>query len=101
LQECITTIKAITTALLQGQLFFQIAIHLCRVQDIGVVLSTDAKPRWKLTSELHERFTEAVNQLGGAQSNTKDNHEVDGCSWTHLIAPKEPSSGATFIPTSG
>lgn len=34
----------------------------------GLVLSTDAKPRLKWTPDLHERFIEAVNQLGGADS---------------------------------
>lgn len=34
----------------------------------GLVLSTDAKPRLKWTPELHERFIDAVNQLGGAES---------------------------------
>ncbi|XP_051131074.1 myb-related protein 2-like isoform X2 [Andrographis paniculata] len=38
--------------------------------DSGLVLSTDAKPRLKWTPDLHERFTEAVNQLGGAQKAT-------------------------------
>lgn len=33
-----------------------------------LVLSTDAKPRLKWTPELHQRFTEAINQLGGAES---------------------------------
>ena len=37
-------------------------------EESGLVLSTDAKPRLKWTSELHERFIEAVNQLGGADS---------------------------------
>lgn len=36
--------------------------------DSGLVLSTDAKPRLKWTPDLHERFIEAVKQLGGADS---------------------------------
>ncbi|XP_057978603.1 myb-related protein 2-like isoform X2 [Malania oleifera] len=36
----------------------------------GLVLSTDAKPRLKWTPDLHERFIEAVNQLGGADKAT-------------------------------
>ncbi|KHN28253.1 myb family transcription factor PHL8-like [Glycine soja] len=35
-----------------------------------LVLSTDAKPRLKWTPELHQRFTEAINQLGGAEKAT-------------------------------
>eukprot|EP00258_Populus_trichocarpa_P030844 XP_024446863.1 myb-related protein 2 isoform X2 [Populus trichocarpa] len=38
--------------------------------DSGLVLSTDAKPRLKWTPDLHERFIEAVNQLGGADKAT-------------------------------
>nr|KYP35037.1 Myb family transcription factor APL [Cajanus cajan] len=38
--------------------------------DLGLVLSTDAKPRLKWTLDLHERFIEAVNQLGGADKAT-------------------------------
>ncbi|XP_024960952.1 myb-related protein 2-like isoform X2 [Cynara cardunculus var. scolymus] len=38
--------------------------------DSGLVLSTDAKPRLKWMPDLHERFIEAVNQLGGADKAT-------------------------------
>lgn len=37
-------------------------------QSVHFVLSTDAKPRLKWTPELHQRFIEATNQLGGAES---------------------------------
>ncbi|CAN8260503.1 unnamed protein product [Cochlearia groenlandica] len=36
----------------------------------GLILSTDAKPRLKWTPDLHERFIEAVKQLGGADKAT-------------------------------
>lgn len=36
--------------------------------DSALILSTDAKPRLKWTADLHKRFVEAVNQLGGADS---------------------------------
>ncbi|XP_021661336.1 myb family transcription factor PHL8 isoform X2 [Hevea brasiliensis] len=39
-------------------------------QDMNLVLSTDAKPRLKWTPELHQRFAEAVRQLGGADKAT-------------------------------
>ncbi|XP_016190925.1 myb family transcription factor PHL8 isoform X2 [Arachis ipaensis] len=35
-----------------------------------LVLSTDAKPRLKWTPELHQRFIEAINQLGGSEKAT-------------------------------
>lgn len=39
-------------------------------QEMSLVLSSDAKPRLKWTPELHQRFIEAVKQLGGAEKAT-------------------------------
>lgn len=90
--------------------------------DSGLVLSTDAKPRLKWTPELHQRFVDAVNQLGGAESKyailifsryrlqrpaeflyfsssprsySKNSHEAHGHSRTHLV-PSEKSSPGTW-----
>ncbi|TKY67066.1 Myb family transcription factor APL [Spatholobus suberectus] len=38
--------------------------------DSGLVLSTDAKPRLKWTPDLHARFIESVQRLGGADKAT-------------------------------
>lgn len=39
-------------------------------QKMNLVLSSDAKPRLKWTPELHHRFADAINQLGGADKAT-------------------------------
>ncbi|CAN1152634.1 Myb family transcription factor PHL8 [Linum perenne] len=39
-------------------------------QNMNLVLSTDAKPRLKWTAELHTRFIDAVNRLGGPEKAT-------------------------------
>lgn len=47
-------------------------------QTMHFVLSTDSKPRLKWTPELHRRFIEATNQLGGEDSeyNTNLDHTL-------------------------
>ncbi|KAG8366355.1 hypothetical protein BUALT_Bualt17G0071200 [Buddleja alternifolia] len=39
-------------------------------KEMNLVLSSDAKPRLKWTQELHQRFVDAINQLGGAEKAT-------------------------------
>ncbi|KAG5068110.1 hypothetical protein JHK85_000487 [Glycine max] len=64
-------------------------------QSMHFVLSTDSKPRLKWTPELHRRFIEATNQLGGAdsESNSKESYEGDGNSGTYFVPPEEPFTG--------
>ncbi|KAM0989748.1 hypothetical protein ACFX13_008439 [Malus domestica] len=54
----------------ERHLFLQQGDQNSPAGDSGLVLSTDAKPRLKWTLDLHERFIEAVNQLGGADKAT-------------------------------
>ncbi|XP_058072256.1 myb family transcription factor IPN2 isoform X2 [Magnolia sinica] len=44
--------------------------HMCVQGDSGLVLTTDPKPRLRWTVELHERFVDAVTQLGGPDKAT-------------------------------
>lgn len=46
----------------------KMALQNVQNKDMNLVLSSDAKPRLKWTPELHQRFIDAVNQLGGADS---------------------------------
>ncbi|GMJ11623.1 WOODY, ALTERED PHLOEM DEVELOPMENT [Hibiscus trionum] len=43
---------------------------MCVQGDSGLVLTTDPKPRLRWTVELHDRFVDAVAQLGGADKAT-------------------------------
>ncbi|KAI7995797.1 Myb-related protein 1 [Camellia lanceoleosa] len=64
--------------------------------DSGLVLSTDANPRLKWTQDLHERFIEAMNRLGGSDGYSKNSFETYGVR-TDIIPLKEPSSGSVRI----
>jgi hypothetical protein len=87
------------------------------------VPSTDSKPRLRWTTDLHQRFIDAINQLGGAdskyktiliitllffillidinivcgRSNTKEYNEGDGNSRTYLVPSKEPFTGIPLL----
>jgi SHAQKYF class myb-like DNA-binding protein len=55
---------------------------------MSLVLSTDAKPRLKWTCDLHHKFIEAVNQLGGPNKATPKGlmkvMEIPGLTLYHL-----------------
>ncbi|KAI3452848.1 hypothetical protein Pfo_009511 [Paulownia fortunei] len=46
------------------------ALQNVHSKEMRLVLSSDAKPRLKWTPELHQRFVDAVDQLGGAEKAT-------------------------------
>ncbi|KAL0421073.1 UNVERIFIED_CONTAM: Myb family transcription factor PHL8 [Sesamum latifolium] len=69
------------------------ALQNVQTKEMSLVLSSDAKPRLKWTPELHQRFVDAVNQLGGAESYTEIFDEGDGHSRTHFVPPQEPFTG--------
>ncbi|CAJ2647989.1 unnamed protein product [Trifolium pratense] len=56
-------------------------------QSMHFVLSTDSKPRLKWTHDLHQRFIDAINQLGGADTTPKSIMrvmEIPGLTLYHL-----------------
>ena len=62
--------SAIHSLPLDGHGDFQAALDGTNLPgDACLVLTTDPKPRLRWTAELHERFVDAVTQLGGPDSN--------------------------------
>ncbi|PIN13774.1 hypothetical protein CDL12_13606 [Handroanthus impetiginosus] len=57
-------------------------------KEMSLVLSSDAKPRLKWTPELHQRFVDAVHQLGGAEKATPKSlmrvMDISGLTLYHL-----------------
>lgn len=93
---------------------------MCVQADSGLVLTTDPKPRLRWTVELHERFVDAVTQLGGPDStypnsltnfsppcrlcffvlpqflcrgHSQDDHESHGRQGPHSLPSQEPPPG--------
>ncbi|KAL8539783.1 hypothetical protein ACS0TY_001404 [Phlomoides rotata] len=67
-------------------------------KEMRLVLSSDAKPRLKWTSDLHHRFIDAVDKLGGAEKATpKSLMRVMAHSWPHFVPPQEPFTGNFII----
>ena len=56
---------SVTTLQKKGKMDMQ---NLQNQSMMRLVLCTEAKPRLKWTPELHQLFSEAINQLGGAES---------------------------------
>lgn len=98
---------------------------LCVQGNSGLVLATDPKPRLRWTAELHDRFVDAVRQLGGPDSrltallpllcymnkhhykhnwfvcrgDAENHHESYGRQGPHSLSPQEPSP-STIITSS-
>lgn len=61
--------KASTTSAAAAAVSSNDRQQMCVQQgDSGLVLTTDPKPRLRWTPELHDRFVDAVAQLGGPDS---------------------------------
>jgi len=59
--------------------------------DARLVMTTDPKPRLRWTAELHDRFVDAVTQLGGPDSEhsspqTPISVDFVECPFAHLCA---------------
>ncbi|GAV74602.1 Myb_DNA-binding domain-containing protein, partial [Cephalotus follicularis] len=52
-------------------------------------LTSDPKPRLRWTADLHDRFVDAVNQLGGPNSSTKN---LSNCHDSYLMLGRCPST---------
>lgn len=62
-------------------------------KDMNLVLSSDAKPRLKWTPDLHQRFVDAVSQLGGPDSKYYIGRILQKC---HCTCVRGSDTGATY-----
>jgi hypothetical protein len=59
-----------------GQEEMQVGSNHTHLGDPCLVLTSDPKPRLRWTADLHERFVDAVTQLGGASSKLFLSHAI-------------------------
>ncbi|THG07088.1 hypothetical protein TEA_022509 [Camellia sinensis var. sinensis] len=59
----------------------------------GSAISSKTRIRW--TQDLHDRFVECVNRLGGAESNTESDTEANGLRGVDHLSCEKPFAEAT------
>ncbi|KZV44775.1 hypothetical protein F511_34248 [Dorcoceras hygrometricum] len=73
----------------------QVSSNLCYGQRVGadpcLVLTSDPKPRLRWTTDLHERFVDAVTQLGGPGSYSEGYNAYYGCQGIDTVSLEKPS----------
>ncbi|THF98070.1 hypothetical protein TEA_027078 [Camellia sinensis var. sinensis] len=64
----------------------------------GSVISSKTRIRW--TQDLHDRFVECVNHLGGAESNTEGDTEANGLGGVNHLSCEKPFVDEYILPCS-
>uniref|UniRef100_A0A2P2JBL4 HTH myb-type domain-containing protein n=1 Tax=Rhizophora mucronata TaxID=61149 RepID=A0A2P2JBL4_RHIMU len=94
---------------LNGHHHVQRSVGVGEVEEPCLVLTSDPKPRLRWTADLHERFVDAVTQLGGASKATPKaimrTMNVKGLTLFHLKSHLQKyrlgSSGSYLVENSG
>ncbi|KAK6149563.1 hypothetical protein DH2020_017088 [Rehmannia glutinosa] len=68
---------------------------MCVQGDSGLVLTTDPKPRLRWTVELHERFVDAVTQLGGPDTSSLE-LQRNNASSSGMMAGRSMNDGSNI-----